>query len=79
MVTPIEREPGVSLSPGAPPAGEPAPGGGPYRSWYDGKAVLQHIAWRRPSADERRWWVVQAAVILGGVLVIGLLMILALR
>jgi len=41
--------------------------------------VLQQIAWRRPSADERRWWVVQGAVILGGVLVIGLLMILALR
>ena len=79
MVTPIEREAEVSLSPGAPPVGEPLPGGGPHRSWYDGKAVLQHIAWRRPSADERRWWVVQGAVILGGVLAIGLLMVLALR
>jgi len=79
MVTPTEREAEVSLSPSAPPTGEPVPGGKLYRSWYDGKAVLQHIAFRRPSADERRWWVVQGAVILGGVLAIGLLMVLALR
>jgi hypothetical protein len=78
MVTPIEREAGVSLSP-APPTGEPLPGGQPPRNWYDGRAVLQQIGWRRPSADERRWWLVQGAVILGGVLAIGLLMVLALR
>ncbi len=78
MVTPIEREAGVNLSPSAPPPGDSLAGGRP-RTWYDGKAVLQQIAGRRPSADERRWWVVQGAVILGGVLAIGLLMVMALR
>lgn len=79
MVTPIEREAGVSLSPSAPPTGEPVPGGKLHRSWYDGKAVLQHIAFRRPSDAERRGWIVQGAVIVGGVLLIGLLMVLVLR
>ena len=79
MVTPIEREAGVSLSPSAPPTGEPVPGGKLQRSWYDGKAVLQHIAFRRPSDAERRGWMVQGAVIVGGVLLIGLLMVLVLR
>lgn len=79
MVAPLESEAGMNLSPGAPPAGGPVPDGKPHRIWYDGKAVLQLIAFRRPSAAERRGWVVQGAVIVGGVLLIGLVMVLLLR
>lgn len=49
------------------------------RLFREGKAVFQRIGWRRPSAAERRLWLVQGAVILGAVLIIGTLMFLALR
>lgn len=41
--------------------------------------MFQRIGWRRPSSDERRWWVIQGVVILGTVLLIGTLLLLALR
>ncbi|MBI2956308.1 MAG: hypothetical protein HYY26_03230 [Acidobacteria bacterium] len=46
--------------------------------WKSG-SVLQRIGWRRPSPEERRLWVIQGALILGAVLLIGTLMLLALR
>lgn len=45
----------------------------------EGMSVFQRIGWRRPSADERRWWLVQGAIVLASVLVIGSLMFLAFR
>jgi len=72
MLAPTESE-GESLSPHPPPLR-------PHeRLFREGKSVLQRIGWRRPSDDERRWWVVQGVVILGAVLLIGALMFLALR
>ena len=41
--------------------------------------MFQRIGWRRPSEQERRLWVVQGVLILGGVLLIGALMLFALR
>ncbi|HKZ53214.1 MAG TPA: hypothetical protein VJA25_14270 [Dehalococcoidia bacterium] len=41
--------------------------------------MFQRIGWRRPSADERRLWLIQGVVILGIVLLIGSLLLLALR
>jgi hypothetical protein len=41
--------------------------------------MFQRIGWRRPSADERRWWLIEGAVILGTVLLIGTLLLLLLR
>jgi hypothetical protein len=41
--------------------------------------MFQRIGWRRPSPDERRWWLVQGVIILGIVLLIGTLLLLALR
>ena len=41
--------------------------------------MWQRIGWRRPSPQERRWWLIQGVVILGGVLLLGTLMLLALR
>lgn len=41
--------------------------------------MFQRIGWSRPSAQERRWWIIQGVVILGGVLLIGTLLLLALR
>lgn len=43
------------------------------------RPLFQRIGWRRASADERRSWLIQGAVILAAVLVIGSLMLLALR
>lgn len=42
-------------------------------------AVLQRIGWLRPSAQERRLWLVEGLIILTAVLVIGTLMFVALR
>lgn len=78
MATPLERQPGAAFSPSA-PLGDAAPEGSPAAGWLEGKALLQHIGWRRPSEEERRWWLVQGAVIVGAVLLIGTLMLLALR
>lgn len=44
-----------------------------------GTAVLQRIGWLRPSADERRLWLVEGAVILAAVSLIGTLMFLLIR
>ena len=41
--------------------------------------MFQRIGWQRPSLEERRWWVIQGAVILATVLAIGTLVLLALR
>jgi len=41
--------------------------------------MLQRIGWIRPSPDERRWWLIQGAVILASVLAIGTVVFLALR
>lgn len=41
--------------------------------------MFQRIGWRRPSEQERRSWLIQGAVIVGAVLLIGTLMLLALR
>lgn len=41
--------------------------------------MFQRIGWRRPSKSERRWWVIEGIVVLGAVLLIGTLMLLALR
>ncbi|MBI4467158.1 MAG: hypothetical protein HY656_07020 [Acidobacteria bacterium] len=76
MSTPLEGEPQGSLSL-SPPLGTPAPG--TEKKLHPGRLVLQRIGWRRPSADERRLWVVQGIVIVGAVLLIGALMFLALR
>jgi hypothetical protein len=45
----------------------------------EGFLMFQRIGWRRPSAHERRWWIIQGVVILGTVLLIGTLLLLALR
>lgn len=42
-------------------------------------AMFQRIGWLRPSAAEQRLWLVQGAVILGAVALIGALMFLLLR
>ena len=41
--------------------------------------MFQRIGWQRPSLEERRWWVIQGAVILATVSAIGTLVFLALR
>jgi hypothetical protein len=41
--------------------------------------MFQRIGLLRPSARERRWWVIEGVVIVGIVLVIGALLFLALR
>jgi len=45
-----------------------------------GRAIMfQRIGWQRPSLEERRWWVIQGALILATVLAIGSLVLLAMR
>ena len=44
-----------------------------------GVAMFQRIGWRRASAGERRLWLIQGAIILGVVLLIGGLMLWILR
>jgi hypothetical protein len=41
--------------------------------------MFQRIGWLRASAEERRLWLVEGAVILGGVLLLGVVMFLILR
>ena len=44
-----------------------------------GRRVFQRIGWLRPSQHERRLWWIEGALISALVLVIGLLMLVALR
>lgn len=44
-----------------------------------GKVMFRRIGWQRPSPDERRWWLIQGALILGSVLALGTLVLLTLR
>lgn len=41
--------------------------------------MFQRIGWRRPSPSERRLWLIQGAIVVGVVLLIGSLMMLVLR
>lgn len=41
--------------------------------------MFQRIGWRRPTTGERRLWWIQGAVIVSGVLIIGVLILAALR
>lgn len=43
------------------------------------KVMFQRIGWQRPSPDERRFWLIQGALILASVLAVGTLVFLALR
>jgi len=63
------------------PNGEAAPGQGRARGFFrrKGVAVLQRIGCLRPSAQERRLWLVEGLIILTAVLVIGGLIFMALR
>ena len=50
------------------------------RTMNPGRRIMfQRIGWQRPSLEERRWWVIQGALILATVLAIGTLVLLALR
>jgi len=44
-----------------------------------GVSMFQRIGWRRASADERRLWLIQGAIVVGVVLLIGGLMLWILR
>lgn len=50
------------------------PGGGLL-----GRGMFQRITWLRPSAEEKRLWLVEGAVILGAVTLLGTLMFLIFR
>lgn len=41
--------------------------------------MFQRIGWQSPSAEERRLWFIQGALVLGAVLVVGSLVFFALR
>lgn len=41
--------------------------------------MFQRIGWRRPSQDERRWWLIEGVIILAAVLFIGGLILMVLR
>ncbi|MDA2912839.1 hypothetical protein MYX77_02555 [Acidobacteriia bacterium AH_259_A11_L15] len=74
MPNPAENEPGGTLSSDhPPPSGQPAANHG-RRS----RSLFQRIGARRPSAGERRLWIVQGIIILGAVLLLGALMFWAL-
>lgn len=66
-----------------PYSSHPPPGGGSETATLANgpgrRPLFQQIGWRRASPDERRSWLIQGAVILAAVLVIGSLMLLALR
>lgn len=67
----------------SPTSSQPPPGEAEEAALAEGaherRSMLQRIGWRRPSPDEQRLWFIQGAVILAAVLVIGTLMLLALR
>lgn len=76
MLESPERLPRVPEPPPGPASGEGllsrAVGG-------RGAVIFQRIGWLRASAEERRLWLVEGAVILGGVLLLGVVMFLILR
>jgi hypothetical protein len=41
--------------------------------------MFQRIGWRRASPRERRWWIIEGVIIIGTVLLLGTLLMLALR
>ena len=73
MVTSSERE----LSSGR--QNVAAAGRRPHRHGEQGVQMFQRIGWRRASAEERRMWLIQGAIVVGVVLLIGGLMLWILR
>jgi hypothetical protein len=62
------------------PAPLPATEGLDYRNrGTQGGPMFQRIGWRRASAVERRLWLIQGAIIVGVVLLVGGLMLWILR
>lgn len=79
MPLPAGNEPQGSLSPNTPPLARPASGWSAGDESGAGRPAFQRIGWQRPTAGERRLWIVGGVLILAGVLLIGALMVLALR
>lgn len=73
MVTSSEHE----LSSSRPHVG--ATGGHLHRHDEQGVQMFQRIGWQRASAAERKMWLIQGALILGVVLLLGGLMLWILR